>query len=121
MLFRPSNAPSTFIRVMTQLFWSFIGKFTVAYFDDMLIYNRTQEQHVNHLRLVFRTLQAEKFYANPKKCVFCIDKVFLRFVVSSEGVFTDPKKAKAIVEWPQPRAIREVRSFHGFPCSTVSS
>ena len=58
---------------------------------------------MDHLRQVLRTLQAEKFYANPKKCAFCINRVvFLGFVVSSEGVFANPEKVKAITEWPQP-------------------
>jgi len=69
---------------------------------------------VDHLRQVLRTLQAEKFYVKPKKCAFCTDLVvFLGFVVSSEGVYVDPEKVKAITEWPQPRTIREVQSFTG--------
>jgi len=69
---------------------------------------------MGHLRQVLRTLQTEKFYANPKKCAFCTDRVvLLGFVVSSERVFADPEKVKRITEWPQPRTIREVRSFHG--------
>ena len=99
---------------MTQLFRSFVRKFIVVYFDDILIYSRTQKQHVEHLRQVFRTLQVEKFYANPKKCAFCTDKVvFLRFVVSFEGVFVDPEKVKAITEWPHPERLGKSGVFTG--------
>jgi len=85
MPFGMSNAPSTSIRVITQLFRPFIDKFVVVSFDNLLIYSRTQEQHVDHLKQVLSTLQDEKFYANLKKCAFCNDKVvFLGFVVSSE-------------------------------------
>jgi len=69
---------------------------------------------MDHLRQIFRTLLAEKFYAKPKKCAFCTEMViFLGFVVSYEGVSVDPEKVKAITEWPQLRTIREVGNFHG--------
>ena len=67
---------------------------------------------MDHLRQVLRTLQADKFYANPKKCALCTNMVFfVGFVVSSETA--DPEKVKAITEWSQPQTIRKVRSFHG--------
>ena len=124
MPFGMSNAPSTSIRVITQLFRPFIDKFVVVSFDNLLIYSRTQEQHVDHMRQVLCTLQAEKFYANPKKCAFYTDRVvFLGFVLSSEGTSADPEKVKAITEWPQPRMIKKVRRFHGlttFYCQFIS-
>jgi len=63
-----------------------IGKFIVVYFDDILIYSLTVEEHKEHVRKVLETLRKEKLYANMEKCVFAIDHIdFLGFVVSSKG------------------------------------
>jgi len=52
-------------------------------------------------------------YANPKKYTFFSSQVqFLGFVVSADGVSADPEKIRAIEGWPEPKTIRDVRSFH---------
>ena len=69
--------------------------------------------HLDHLAQVCATLQKENLYANLKKCSFFMDSVFLGFIVSSEGVSTDPSKIQAIVDWLEPKSIHDVHSFHG--------
>ena len=59
-------------------------------------------------------LRENKLYANLKKCIFIRDSLlFLSYVVSSEGIKVDEDKVKAIREWPTPKNVSDVRSFHG--------
>ena len=86
----------------------------VVYFDDICIYSGSTEEHLQHLREVLMILRQEQFYAATKKCVFMTRSVlFLGYVVSEGGIQVDQNKVEAIKEWPQPRTITEVRSFHG--------
>ncbi|GKB54909.1 putative nucleotidyltransferase, ribonuclease H, partial [Tanacetum coccineum] len=92
----------------------FIGKFMVVYFDDILIYSASFNEHVTHVRQVLTLLQKDSFYAATKKCVFMTPKVlFLGYVISGDGIQVDESKVAIVQEWPNPTTITKVWSFHG--------
>jgi hypothetical protein len=60
---------------MNEVRRSFIGKFMVLYFDDILIYNKSLDEHIEYLRVVFGAIRAAHLFANLEKCTFCTDRV----------------------------------------------
>ena len=97
---------------MTHVLQPFIGKFFVDYFDDILIYSQSKEEHLEHLRQIFLTLREVKLYVNLKKCSFMQPHaLFLGFIVSEHGISVDPEKVRVIREWPKPKSITKTRSF----------
>ena len=99
---------------MNQALRPFIGRFVVIYFDDILIFSTTMDEHLSHLRNVLMALRKEKLFIARQKCEFGASEfLFLGYVVSASGLRVDPQKVEAVASWPTPTTISEVRSFHG--------
>jgi hypothetical protein len=114
MPFGLTNMPSMFMRLMNHALRSFIGKFVVVCFDDILIYNKNLNEYLDHLRSVLGVLRTKQLYTNLKKCTFCMEKiVFLHHVVIAQSIEMNEEKVTPIWDCPTPKLVSEVRSFHG--------
>jgi hypothetical protein len=99
---------------MNGVFREYLDKFVQVFIDDILIYSRTMEEHDEHLRLVLQCLREHKLYGKLSKCSFYQSRIhYLGHVISGEGIAVDPAKVEAIMEWPAPTNVTEVRSFMG--------
>jgi hypothetical protein len=114
MPFGLSNAPSTFQRAMNNIFRSVLYKYVLVYLDDIIIYSKTFEDHMNHLRRVFELLQAAGLGFNQTKCEFLKTEIeYLGYVVSKEGITPNNKKIQSILTYPEPKNQKVFGSFLG--------
>ncbi|GMH05046.1 hypothetical protein Nepgr_006886 [Nepenthes gracilis] len=114
MPFRLTNAPAVFMDLMNRIFNHTLGKFVIVFINDILVYSKSHEEHEVHLRTTLQILREHQLFAKLKKCEFWLEEVgFLGHVISKEGIFVDPKKVEAVVNWNRPTSVTEVRSFLG--------
>nr|GEU89923.1 hypothetical protein [Tanacetum cinerariifolium] len=87
---------------------SYLDKFVIVFIDDILIYSKTQEEHVEHLKIVLELLKKKKLYAKFYKCEFWLREVqFLGHVINGNGIYVDPSKIEAVKNWKAPRTLTE--------------
>ena len=109
-----SNSAPVFERLMEKVLFGLTWKICLVYLDDIIIFSRSFEEHVENLKEVFERLKEANLKLSPKKCHFFKKQVkFLGHIVSENGVSTDPSKIQAVKDWPVPKNVKEVRSFVG--------
>lgn len=97
MPFSLTNVPSTFQSLMNEVFRSQLRKFVLVFFDDILIYSKSWDEHIQHLETVFSIMQQHQLFVKPEKCQFGQREVkYLGHVISNGGVIVDPEKIESI-------------------------
>ncbi len=114
MPFGLTNAPATFCTLMNDIFWEWLDDFVVIYINDILVFNNSMEEHVEHFRKVFQRLRINKLYVKFKKCKFKVMEMdFFGHKITQKGLKMDDHKVKAILDWEPPRSIFALKSFLG--------
>lgn len=112
MTFGLRNAAQSFQRFMDEVLRGL--EFCFVYIDDILIASASEEEHLQHLTMVFRRLKDKGILVNPAKCVFGVPEVnFLGYRVSADGTRPLPDKVKAIQHFPVPQNGKQLRQFLG--------
>ena len=108
------NGPSAFERALERIMVNLAYVILLIYLDDIIVYSKTFEAHLENLKEVLERLRGANLKLHPTKCkLFAKQVSFLGHRVSEEGISTDPEKVKSIRDWPQPRNVKELRSFLG--------
>ena len=99
MPFRLTNAPTTFQSCMNHIFKAQLHKYLLVFFDNILIYSRTWEEHLRHLYEVLEILQEQSLYAKMSMCEFGMQgMLYLGHVIGANGVQVHLEKIRAILD-----------------------
>ncbi|MCO5588653.1 hypothetical protein L7F22_042610 [Adiantum nelumboides] len=107
MPFGLTNAPATFNRMLDIIFGP-LRHCVETFFDDMIVFSKSEAEHMEHLRVVFEMLRKERLVVNGKKSEFMEEIHFLGHIVSKDGVRMGPAKIMANQDWPKPVNLHEI-------------
>jgi hypothetical protein len=114
MPFGLCNAPATFMRVMNDVLRPFLDDCVIVYLDDILIFSKSHEEHITHVKQVLDVLRKEQLFLKLSKCEFGkTSLIYLGRIVGGGELKIDPSKVKVIFEWSKPSNVTEVRIFWG--------
>jgi hypothetical protein len=117
MPFGLTNAPTTFQSCMNHVFNKQLRKFLLVFFDDLLIYSKTWEDHLKHVDQILSIMEEQSLYAKESKCEFGMTEVlYLGHIIGEKGVQVHQEKIQAILDWPTPKTLTELKGFLGI-CS----
>ncbi|MBW0575574.1 hypothetical protein O181_115289, partial [Austropuccinia psidii MF-1] len=107
MPFGLTNAPSSFQNLINDNFYDLLDIYIVVYLDDIMVFSKSEEEHVTHVSTVISRLRANNLFAQAYKCLFHVFSVeYWGYVVSSEGLKMNQAKVQQIFNWPPPRNLK---------------
>ena len=108
------NAPAAFQRIMDTVLGDLIGPVCRVNLDDVVIYSKTEAEHLRHIAMVFDRLRTAGLTLNAAKCHFGVPEIkLLGFIINEDGVSPDPAKVEVIQNLPPPTSVKQIRSFIG--------
>ncbi len=122
-----TNAPATFQAAMNKVFapnkydvdgsvnpLSELSDYVLMFIDDILIFSKSAEEHLEHVRKVMQVLREHKILIKASKCTWGQEELpYLGHIVSKDGIKVDPKKIQAVADWPEPQNLTELQQFLG--------
>jgi hypothetical protein len=109
MSFGLTNAPAYFMYLMNKVFMEYLDKFVVVFFNDILLYSRSEEEHEEHLRLVLQKLRDQRLCAKLCKCEFWLKQVaFLGHIILRGGISVDPSKIDDVLSYNMPMGVSDI-------------
>jgi len=114
MPFGLTNAPASFQRFIFTVLEEYLDIFVIAYLDDILVFSKTEAEHIEHNKKVLQKLREAKVTLKLKKCEFHVQETsFLGYTISPDGLGMENDKVKAILDWPTPTCVKDVQSYLG--------
>jgi len=99
---------------MNQILQPYLRKFVLVFLDDILIYSKTKDAHLEHIQQVFEVLRSNQLYLKSSKCTFAQTSLeYMGHIISDKGVSTDPTKTQDMLAWPTLTNMTELRAFLG--------
>ncbi|MBW0568170.1 hypothetical protein O181_107885 [Austropuccinia psidii MF-1] len=115
MPFGLNNAPASSQNLVNDISYDILDIYVVVYLDEIMVFSKSEEEHVTHVSTVRSRLRANNLFAKASKCLFHVTSVeYLGYFVSSEGLKIDQAKFQQILNWLPPRNLKALQSFLGF-------
>lgn len=114
MCFGLKNAPAEFARFMSDNLREFLNEFVVVYFDDIIIYSNSLEEHWRQVQQVLQRLRERRINLKLKKCEFAVTETeYLGHIINGKETRMEDEKLRSILEWPTPKNCKDIEEFRG--------